>query len=87
MILVDVPALQTLGKVAADLTLQRIVDDVMQREGVAFSVARYSDPSEAETWKPSLRICVNAVADGNTVKRSIAALGASIRAELKAMKL
>lgn len=64
---------------AGDLSLQRVVEDCLEREGVLFTVAKYSMLEAATRPPPSVRVSLSASHESHDIDRAVAALAASVK--------
>jgi serine palmitoyltransferase len=68
---------------AGDLLLQHLVEDCLNKEGVLFTVSKYSNLEAAYRPPPSIRIALSAAHTFDDVDQAIAALTASAKRILK----
>ena len=64
---------------AGDMALQRVVDHCLEKEGVLFTVSKYSMLEAATRPPPSVRVAVSAAHDPQDIDRAVSALAASVK--------
>jgi serine palmitoyltransferase len=69
-----------------DFLLQQLVEDCLNKEGVLFTVSKYSNLEAAYRPPPSVRIALSAAHTTHDVDKAVAALGASAKRILKSRR-
>jgi len=62
-----------------DLALQRIVEDCLSKEGILFTVAKYSSLDDKLRPSPSLRVAISSAHDESDIEKAVEALAASCK--------